>query len=146
MDAFCGPRTVGQILQQHRQIYHDGLVAVLLFLVWQLLICGLQQMTATIDDFPAPILAMMLVASIMILASKFVPSLDHFYRQYLRGPTDLLNRHMSIGFTVPFTMIMDGPMSSPRNIGLIIAGYGGLAFLLCVSFALFYLSPPARAF
>lgn len=85
-------------------------------------------MTASIDDFPAPILAMMLVAAVMILASKFVPNLDSLYRRYLRGPTDLLNRHMSIGFTVPFTMIMDGPMSSSRSIGLIIAGYSKLPF------------------
>ncbi|KAL1893030.1 hypothetical protein Sste5346_006711 [Sporothrix stenoceras] len=98
-------------------------MAVILFFIWQLLICGLQQMTASIDDFPAPILAMMLVAAVMILASKFVPNLDGLYQQYLRRPTDLLNRHMSIGFTVPFTMIMDGPMSSSRSIGLIIAGY-----------------------
>ncbi|CAK7218143.1 hypothetical protein SCUCBS95973_003390 [Sporothrix curviconia] len=65
----------------------------------------------------------MLVAAVMILASKFVANLDGLYQRYLRAPTDLLNRHMSIGFTVPFTMIMDGPMSSSRNIGLIIAGY-----------------------
>ncbi|KIH92422.1 hypothetical protein SPBR_02416 [Sporothrix brasiliensis 5110] len=115
--------TFTSVVQQHRQTYYDGLVSVVLFFVWQLLICGLQQLTADIDDFPAPILAMMLVAAVMILASKCVPNLDGLYRRYLRRPTDLLNRHMSIGFTVPFTMIMDGPMSSPRSIGLIIAGY-----------------------
>ncbi|CAK7207292.1 hypothetical protein SEUCBS139899_010102 [Sporothrix eucalyptigena] len=118
-----GPPTVGNVLQQNRQKYYDGLVAVVLFFVWQLLICGLQQITASIDDFPAPILAMILVAAVMILVSKFVANLDGLYQRYLRSPTDLLNRHMSIGFTVPFTMIMNGPMSSSRNIGLIIAGY-----------------------
>lgn len=117
------PPTFSTVLQQHRKTYYDGVVAVVLFIVWQLLICGLQQMTASIDDFPAPILAMMLIAAVMILASKFVADLDSLYRRYLRGPTDLLNRHMSIGFTVPFTMVMDGPMSSPHSIGLIIAGY-----------------------
>lgn len=119
------PQSFSQVLQRNRQKYYDGLVAVVLFFVWQLLICGLQQMTATIDDFPAPILAMLLVAALMILASRLfvAANLDGLYRTYLRGPTDLLNRHMSIGFTVPFTMIMDGPMSSSRNIGLIIAGY-----------------------
>ncbi|CAK7221718.1 hypothetical protein SBRCBS47491_004622 [Sporothrix bragantina] len=114
---------MGNVLRQHRQTYYDGCVAVILCFVWQLLICGLQQMTSSIDDFPAPILAMMLVAAVMILASKFVANLDGLYQRYLRAPTDLLNRHMSIGFTVPFTMIMEGPMSSSRNIGLIIAGY-----------------------
>ena len=118
-----GQPTVGSVLQQHRQTYYDGCVAVVLFFGWQLLICGLQQVTASIDDFPAPILAMLLVAAIMILASKFIPNLDGIYQRYLRAPTDLLNRHMSIGFTVPFTMIMKGPMSSPRNIGLIISGF-----------------------
>ncbi|CAK7268530.1 hypothetical protein SEPCBS57363_003140 [Sporothrix epigloea] len=117
------PPSLGSILQQHRQTYYDGCAAVGLFFVWQLLIVGLQQMTASIDNFPAPILAMMLVAAIMIFASKFVANLDGFYQRYLRAPTDLLNRHMSIGFIVPFTMIMKGPMSSSRSIGLIIAGY-----------------------
>ncbi|KJR88095.1 uncharacterized protein SPSK_07108 [Sporothrix schenckii 1099-18] len=115
--------TFTSVLQQHRQTYYDGLVSVVLFFVWQLLICGLQQLTTNIDNFPAPILAMMIVAAVMILASKCVPNLDGLYRRYLRRPTDLLNRHMSIGFTVPFTMIMDGPMSSPCSIGLIISGY-----------------------
>lgn len=117
------PPSLAKVFRQHRQTYYDGCAAVGLFFVWQLLIAGLQQMTASIDNFPAPILAMMLVAAIMILASKFVANLDGFYQRYLRAPTDLLNRHMSIGFTVPFTMIMKGPMSTSRSIGLIIAGY-----------------------
>ncbi|EPE05895.1 hypothetical protein F503_08426 [Ophiostoma piceae UAMH 11346] len=116
-------RSFTRVLQQNKRKYYNGVVAVVLFLVWQLLICGLQQVTASIDDFPAAILAMILVAASMILASKFVTNLDHLYLEYLRGPTDLINRHMSIGFTVPFTMIMNGPMSSPRNVGIIIGGF-----------------------
>ena len=78
-----------QVLQQNKRRYYNGVVAILLFLVWQLLICGLQQVTASIDDFPAAILAMILVAASMILASKFVANLDHLYLEYLRGPVCL---------------------------------------------------------
>ncbi len=80
---------VSSVLRRRRRTYRDGLVAVVLFFVCQLLICGLQQLTARIDDFPAPILAMVLVAALMILASKIVADMDSLYHRHLRGPVRL---------------------------------------------------------
>lgn len=37
---------------------------------------------------------------------------------------DLLNRHMSVGFTIPFIMICRSPLPDARTIGLIIACFG----------------------
>lgn len=82
-------QTLSSVIRQNKRKYYNGIVAVVLFLVWQLLICGLQQMTASIDDFPAAILAMILVAASMILASKFFTNLDNLYLKYLRGPVSV---------------------------------------------------------
>ncbi len=41
--------------------------------------------------------------------------------------TDLLNRHMSIGFTVPFTMVFKGPSPTLADVGLIISGFRGFS-------------------
>lgn len=52
---------------------------------------------------------------------------------------DLLNRHMSIGFTIPFIMILRGPLSDERTIGAIIGCFiltGLLNTILAYIFAL----------
>ncbi|KAJ9137137.1 hypothetical protein NKR23_g9352 [Pleurostoma richardsiae] len=59
------------------------------------------------------------VFSITLLLGQVFRGLDSFYKRWLKAPTDLLNRHMSIGFVVPLMMISRGPIASPKDIGLI---------------------------
>jgi hypothetical protein len=58
---------------------------VILFFAAQLLICALQHATNKIN-FPAPIMAMVAVAVLMIVATTLVDSLDDFYQTHLRRP------------------------------------------------------------
>ncbi|KAK3504306.1 hypothetical protein B0T13DRAFT_485386 [Neurospora crassa] len=50
-----------------------------------------------------------------------MPRLEEFYQKHLSRATNLLNRHMSIGFTIPFVMICRGPLADARTVGLVIA-------------------------
>nr|CAE85491.1 hypothetical protein [Neurospora crassa] len=50
-----------------------------------------------------------------------LPRLEEFYQKHLSRATNLLNRHMSIGFTIPFVMICRGPLADARTVGLVIA-------------------------
>ncbi|EFX00423.1 hypothetical protein CMQ_7425 [Grosmannia clavigera kw1407] len=52
---------------------------------------------------------MVLVAVVLILIERFV--------------TDINGMHMSIGFTVPFTMIMKDPAWTAKEVGLIVSGF-----------------------
>ncbi|KAK0630958.1 hypothetical protein B0T17DRAFT_490430 [Bombardia bombarda] len=49
-----------------------------------------------------------------------LPGTEQFYRKRLRCAADLLNRHMSIGFTIPFVMVCRSQVADSRTIGLII--------------------------
>lgn len=35
-----------------------------------------------------------------------------------------MNRHMSIGFTIPIVMLCRGPVADARDIGMIVIGFG----------------------
>ncbi|KAK4215735.1 hypothetical protein QBC37DRAFT_281010 [Rhypophila decipiens] len=49
-----------------------------------------------------------------------VSGVDVFYERHLKCAADLLNRHMSVGFTIPFIMICRSPVADAGTIGLII--------------------------
>ncbi|KAK0622577.1 hypothetical protein B0T14DRAFT_150292 [Immersiella caudata] len=99
----------------------DGFVAVVIGLAAQLLIAGIQSILEESDvDFPPSILAMAGVFALLLTCGCFLPGVDGFYRRHLQGPANLLNRHMSIGFTIPFVMICRSELASPETIGLII--------------------------
>ncbi|KAK0711929.1 hypothetical protein B0H67DRAFT_492063 [Lasiosphaeris hirsuta] len=97
-----------------------GLVAVIIALLAQLLIAGIQYLLNKNVDFPPSILAMAVVFSVFLACGRILPGVELFYMRHLRQPADLLNRHMSIGFTIPFVMICRNPLASPHTIGLII--------------------------
>ncbi|OAA58034.1 LrgB-like protein [Niveomyces insectorum RCEF 264] len=63
-------RTVVSVLRENKAAYYNGLVAAVLFFLYQLFICGLQQITKNANDFPAPILAMLLVAAVTIVSAS----------------------------------------------------------------------------
>ncbi|KAK3357980.1 hypothetical protein B0T25DRAFT_622561 [Lasiosphaeria hispida] len=108
-------------LQMRTRLW-NGLVAVVIALLAQLLIAGIQYLLSEKNvDFPPSILAMAIVFSVFLVCGRILPGVELFYQRHLRQPADLLNRHMSIGFTIPFVMICRSQLASPRTIGLIIA-------------------------
>ncbi|KAK3953896.1 hypothetical protein QBC32DRAFT_386306 [Pseudoneurospora amorphoporcata] len=108
-------------LKNQTQLW-DGVVATLLVLVAQLLIAGIDLMLDDHGvDFPPSILAMGAVFVVTSAVGCLVPGLERIYQRRLSRATNLLNRHMSIGFTIPFVMICRGPLADARTVGLVIA-------------------------
>ncbi|KAK4187524.1 hypothetical protein QBC35DRAFT_384686 [Podospora australis] len=100
----------------------DGCTAIAIALVAQLLIAVVDHILGrTKVDFPPSILAMAAVFGVVSLSGCILGTrVETFYRNRLKRAADLLNRHMSIGFTIPFIMICKGPMSDVTTIGAII--------------------------
>jgi hypothetical protein len=116
----------------------DGVIALFMAFIAQLLIAGIQfGLDQEKSDFPAPILAMATVFLLFSISGCVMPGVDDFYRRRLKRPVsvmpelllmtyvlikqaELLNRHMSIGFTIPVVMLCHGPLSDTRSIGMII--------------------------
>lgn len=79
-------RELGAALRANKRNYSDGLAALVLILLSQLLICALDSATAKLNNFPASILAMVMVATVMIVATAFLADVDVLYAKYLRRP------------------------------------------------------------
>lgn len=127
----------------------DGSLAILWVILAQFLMMGLDvTMSSSPFPFPSAILAMFLVFSVLLAVGYIWDGLAGFYDKFLRGPVspppnlvhlllsrgrfsqytdrehlkaDLVNRHMSIGFSVPIVLLCRLPTAAPRTIGLIIA-------------------------
>ncbi|KAK3681614.1 hypothetical protein B0T22DRAFT_494639 [Podospora appendiculata] len=100
----------------------DGFQAIMLVIVAQCLIAGIEYVLGDKShEYPPAILAMASVFMGFWLCGCFVPGTEEFYRKRLRCAADLLNRHMSIGFTIPFVMICRSPLADAHTIGLIVA-------------------------
>ncbi|KAK3399453.1 hypothetical protein B0T20DRAFT_198917 [Sordaria brevicollis] len=100
----------------------DGVVASLLVLLAQLIIAGIDLMLDDHSvDFPPSILAMVSVFVIVSAMGCVVARMEGWYQKYLNKATNLLNRHMSIGFTIPFVMICREPLAEAGTVGLVIA-------------------------
>ncbi|KAI1497732.1 hypothetical protein F5X99DRAFT_355763 [Biscogniauxia marginata] len=56
-------------------------------------------------NLPASILVMLLLSVLMIIASYVNGSVAQFYTKHLRGPSDFLSRHMSLGFVALFVKL-----------------------------------------
>ncbi|KAA8628287.1 hypothetical protein SMACR_08819 [Sordaria macrospora] len=110
----------------------DGIVATVLVLVAQLLIAGIDLMLDDHSvDFPPSILAMGALFVVTLAIGCVVPGLEGIYQRRLSRATNLLNRHMSIGFTIPFVMICRGPLADARTVGLVIACFAQQETLEC---------------
>ncbi|KAL2134658.1 hypothetical protein VTI74DRAFT_11236 [Chaetomium olivicolor] len=97
------------------------MLAVFIAFAAQLLIAGIQHgLNREGVDFPAPILAMATVFLVFSMAGVVLPGVEDFYRKRLKRATELLNRHMSIGFTIPVVMLCHGPLADDRSVGMII--------------------------
>ena len=126
-----------------------GFLAVVISFLAQFIIAAIEYGLDRLGcSFPAAILAMLFVFGVLLALDYFWSGLDGFYTSQLRdavsqprkllafcfsktsrtrnrGPNlpqaDLLNRHMSIGFTIPFVMICRNPLADGPTIGLITA-------------------------
>ncbi|KAL1877470.1 hypothetical protein Daus18300_002457 [Diaporthe australafricana] len=108
--------------------YYTIIVAITFFFVAQLLTCAWDQpFWAKGIDFPGQIVAMVFVWLVMCAAQELFcepgRGLEKFYHEYIRAPTEVLNKHMSIGFTVPFMNLIDQPPVKARQIGLLTAAF-----------------------
>ncbi|KAJ4391031.1 hypothetical protein N0V93_004644 [Gnomoniopsis smithogilvyi] len=106
------------------QHYGHVLVAIVLFLVAQLLTCAWDQPFWKYGiDFPGQIVAMVFVWLFMwaIQLAFFHPGegLERIYYLYLKAPTEVLNKHMSIGFTVPFLSLISQSFAGGNQVGLL---------------------------
>ncbi|KAK1833585.1 hypothetical protein QBC39DRAFT_328866 [Podospora conica] len=115
------PSTCSLRREMWARLKNGGLAALITCLAQLLLTLVQRLLDETHVDFPASIVAMAIVFGVFSIAGHFFPSVNTFYQNHLRCPADLLNRHMSIGFTIPFVMICRNPLASPQTIGLIIA-------------------------
>ncbi|TLD17164.1 uncharacterized protein PgNI_02483 [Pyricularia grisea] len=110
-----------------RAQYWDGALAIFLLFMMQIIIYALSFVSLFLQGFSAAIMGMMLLAVTIGLVDWAVrrfggsEAVDVFYHKYLKGPTDLLNKHMSVGFTVPFVQIFRNKPASALEIGLITA-------------------------
>ncbi|TLS30513.1 hypothetical protein PpBr36_02265 [Pyricularia pennisetigena] len=110
-----------------RAQYWDGALAIFLLFMMQIIIYALGFVSIFLGGFSAAIMGMMLLAVTIGLVDWAVrrfrgsEAVGVFYHKYLKGPTDLLNKHMSVGFTVPFVQIFRNKPASSLEIGLITA-------------------------
>ncbi|KAK4223639.1 hypothetical protein QBC38DRAFT_447160 [Podospora fimiseda] len=99
----------------------DGIIAIIIAFIAQLLLAGIQFVLSDRGvDFPPSVVAMTGIFLVFSVCGYFFPGVEDFYQKRLKRAADLLNRHMSIGFTIPFIMILRGPMSDAQTIGAII--------------------------
>ncbi|KAI3400631.1 hypothetical protein diail_2343 [Diaporthe ilicicola] len=108
--------------------YYTIIIAISLFCVAQLLTSAWEQpFWARGIDFPGQIVAMVFVWLVMwaaqILFCEPDGGLEKFYHRYIRAPTEVLNKHMSIGFTVPFLNLISQPLANANQIGLLTAAF-----------------------
>ncbi|KAM7206147.1 hypothetical protein V8F20_002929 [Naviculisporaceae sp. PSN 640] len=100
----------------------NGLIAILMAMVAQFLVAGIECLLGdSSTEFPASILAMAFLFCLIWTVGLLVSGVDGFYERHLKCAADLLNRHMSVGFTIPFIMICRNPVADSLTIGLIIA-------------------------
>jgi hypothetical protein len=73
---------------------------------------------------PGSILVMLLVAVAMIIGSSISSEVAPFYHKYLRGPTDFLGRHMTLGFVAYFILLIRDHVDNTNEISRIAGVFG----------------------
>ncbi|KAJ0109641.1 hypothetical protein J7T55_014203 [Diaporthe amygdali] len=108
--------------------FYNILVAIIFFFIAQLITSVWNQpFWATGLDFPGQIVAMVFVWLVMCAAQVLLcqpgEGLERLYHRYIKAPTEVLNKHMSIGFTIPILNLINKPPPSAYQIGLLIATF-----------------------
>ncbi|KAI1310856.1 hypothetical protein F5Y03DRAFT_391850 [Xylaria venustula] len=97
--------------------YSDAAIGIAFILCSQFLIVPTQ---VALDlhsiNIPASILVMALVFSTMVIASSVNGDVTKFYSRHLRGPTDFVGRHMSLGFVAFFVLLIRDHISDSLEI------------------------------
>ncbi|ROV98376.1 hypothetical protein VMCG_07172 [Cytospora schulzeri] len=106
--------------------YYNVLLAIVIFFIAQLLTCAWDYpFWITGLDFPGQVAAMIFVCIVMWASQALFwrpgKGLEWVYHRYLRAPTEVLNKHMSIGFTVPFLNLIRQPFPGADQVGLLTA-------------------------
>ncbi|KAJ3564737.1 hypothetical protein NPX13_g7740 [Xylaria arbuscula] len=87
--------------------YTDALVGLGFILGCQLLVVPIQLAFDTHSiNIPASILVMLFFFFTMTIASSVDGDVAKFYDRHLRGPTDFVGRHMSLGFVTFFILLI----------------------------------------
>lgn len=135
--------------------YYNVLLAIVVFFIAQFLTCAWDQPFWIAGlDFPGQIAAMVFVWIVMwasqVLFYRPGEGLEWFYHRYLRAPvsrsfpsstdsqdtndyaliqTEVLNKHMSIGFTVPFLNLIRDSFAGADQVGILTAAFRTLLVL-----------------
>ncbi|KAI0528032.1 hypothetical protein F5B22DRAFT_16527 [Xylaria bambusicola] len=67
-------------------------------------------------NIPASILVMLFLFFAMTIASSINKDVADFYNKYLRGPTDFVGRHMSLGFVAFFILLIQDHIQHASDI------------------------------
>ena len=112
-----GTKAMGSSLRAWKKPL-DGVIAVLWVLLSQFLMMGLEEAMHTSPfPFPASILAMMLVFTVLLVVGYAWDGLPEFYDTYLRGPVSEL-RLLILSTTqtlVTFSDLLTNPISAPPS-------------------------------
>ncbi len=105
--------------------YSDAAVGLVLILCFQLLVVPIQvALDLNSVNIPASILVMLLVFFTMTIASSVNGDVVKFYSKHLRGPTDFIGRHMSLGFVVFFVLLIRDHIDSSSDIPKLAGVFG----------------------
>ncbi|OTB01410.1 hypothetical protein M426DRAFT_64203 [Hypoxylon sp. CI-4A] len=86
--------------------YRDAGIGLAFVILNQLLVLPIQiALDLHSINLPASILVMLLFSILMITANFIHSGTVDLYSRYLRGPTDFLGKHMSLGFVASFIML-----------------------------------------
>ncbi|KAF2972548.1 hypothetical protein GQX73_g962 [Xylaria multiplex] len=97
--------------------HSDAAVGLALIFCIQLLVLPTQiALDLRSINLPASILVMFLVLFVMVVASSLNGDVSNFYNRHLRGPTDFLGRHMSLGFVAFFVLLIRDHISTSSDI------------------------------
>ncbi|KAI0429656.1 hypothetical protein F5Y09DRAFT_342435 [Xylaria sp. FL1042] len=117
--------------------YSDAAVGLVFIIFIQLLVVPTQiALDLRFINIPASILAMLLVFFTMTIASSVNGNVMKFYNTHLRGPTDWVGRHMSLGFVVFFVLLIRDHISKSSDIPKLV---GVFVLTTLVSFGFSYL-------
>lgn len=105
--------------------YSDAGIGLVLILSVQLLVIPTQ---IALDlhhiNLPASILVMVSAAMTMIVVGSISVEVAQYYERYLRGPTDLIGRHMSFGFVAFFILLIRDHISKASHIPRLAGVFG----------------------
>lgn len=105
--------------------YSDAAVGLVLLFFIQLLVLPTQiALDLHSIKLPASILVMLLVLIIMTIASSINNDTMQFYNRHLRGPTDFLGRHMSLGFVAFFILLIRDHINSSSDVPKLAGVFG----------------------